>query len=194
MTNTQALTEVHLACGDTISTASIPRIGAYRNCIHCDRKVRVASIGTPAVPAANTLARLGNGLLSDEELQSGFLAARAMGKILTDDIITAIVRAVITPECGNCLDPRNGVHAMDCPKHVAPVITMQVNDLSTIDAAKALMNITGRTENYVHNSILLPAQRKGTFSARTATGFGYTVTADDDAQCWHITYETEADE
>lgn len=37
-------TEVHLACGDTVAVKSVPRIGAYRFCEHCDSRKRVVSI------------------------------------------------------------------------------------------------------------------------------------------------------
>lgn len=36
--------EVHLACGDTVTVASVPAIGAYRFCVHCDSRKRVTAI------------------------------------------------------------------------------------------------------------------------------------------------------
>lgn len=37
--------EVNLRCGDTITVQSMPAIGAYRYCIHCDGRRQV--IGVP---------------------------------------------------------------------------------------------------------------------------------------------------
>lgn len=48
------LTEVTLACGDTISVRTIPAIGAYRMCIHCDSRKRVTAIVLPATRAIGT--------------------------------------------------------------------------------------------------------------------------------------------
>jgi hypothetical protein len=43
-----------------------------------------------------TLAKLRLAMLTDTELQAGFLAARQYGKILDDNVIAAIVQAVVT--------------------------------------------------------------------------------------------------
>lgn len=39
--------EVHLSCGDTITTTA-PTVGAYRRCIHCDARRRIVAIAEPA--------------------------------------------------------------------------------------------------------------------------------------------------
>lgn len=39
--------EVNLRCGDTITVASMPAIGAYRYCPHCDGRRQV--IGVPVI-------------------------------------------------------------------------------------------------------------------------------------------------
>jgi hypothetical protein len=39
--------EIHLACGDTVSSESEPRIGAYRMCTHCDSRKRVVAVSDP---------------------------------------------------------------------------------------------------------------------------------------------------
>lgn len=45
--------DVHLACGDTIACNTLPALGAYRFCIHCDGKRRVTGIASwPAVTLA----------------------------------------------------------------------------------------------------------------------------------------------
>jgi hypothetical protein len=41
--------EVNLRCGDTISVPSMPAIGAYRHCEHCDGRRMV--IGVPVITA-----------------------------------------------------------------------------------------------------------------------------------------------
>src|SRR5215469_5745602 len=38
--------EIHLECGDTISSSVEPRIGAYRKCIHCDSNKKVTAIAS----------------------------------------------------------------------------------------------------------------------------------------------------
>ena len=42
--------EVNLACGDTITCHSEPKVGAYRTCIHCGSRKKVVSIQTPIGP------------------------------------------------------------------------------------------------------------------------------------------------
>lgn len=39
--------ELHLSCGDTISSKVEPRLGAYRKCIHCDGNRKVVGIQYP---------------------------------------------------------------------------------------------------------------------------------------------------
>jgi hypothetical protein len=45
MTTTQPV-EVHLACGDTVTTQAVPRLGVYRFCIHCDSRKKVVAIAS----------------------------------------------------------------------------------------------------------------------------------------------------
>lgn len=79
----------------------------------------------------------------------------------------------------------------ELPPHI-----MHLTNLDTIAAVQALVNITGRTETFIRERILRAAQNAadGRFSARTTTGFGYTVINDDAEQCWRIDYETEAND
>jgi len=42
--------EVTLACGDTITVKSVPAIGTYRMCIHCDSRKRVVGLNLPSKP------------------------------------------------------------------------------------------------------------------------------------------------
>lgn len=50
--------EVNLACGDTRTVATVPGIGAYRHCPHCDSAKRVTSVhainGLPVIDCRET--------------------------------------------------------------------------------------------------------------------------------------------
>lgn len=52
--------ELTLQCGDTISSNSASKLGAYRLCIHCDGTRRVISVTDTHTPPAATDAELGN--------------------------------------------------------------------------------------------------------------------------------------
>lgn len=89
----------------------------------------------------------------------------------------------------NLLDGHDGTHyALGYRWQTSRnIIVMHANNLSTPEAVKALENLgVGRVQE-----VLRDAMATGRFAARTATGYGYTVTADDDLQGWHIDYETE---
>jgi hypothetical protein len=47
-----ATVEATLACGDTISVRTAPAIGAYRRCIHCDKRERVTAVIDHTVEAS----------------------------------------------------------------------------------------------------------------------------------------------
>ena len=44
MITTEPTIDATLACGDTISVRTVPAIGAYRMCIHCDSRKRVTAV------------------------------------------------------------------------------------------------------------------------------------------------------
>lgn len=48
--------EATLACGDTISVRTVPAVGTYRHCIHCDSRKRVTAVVNHADQAATPTA------------------------------------------------------------------------------------------------------------------------------------------